>query len=319
VASGEAYRSCGTCISDADPASRTAKAGSFVCSEPASDRPRRLQLKGRLARQKTSNFSNEDADMECCIPIWHLSHAVQLKKRPKQVATVPSERTWISAARRRRGLTQKDVASRLRLTQASYSKIESGRSGLSFELARRLAHVFEIPLQWALTRTFEPGDRVADLVYELRHYGITDLRAGDAPLPGAFRGVEQVVALALRGRPSPRIVDALPWVLLSNVVRPEVLVGYGRSLGVAQRVAWICDVALALADRGQGRTESPDVAPNLVAVIGSIHPDGAAVDDAVGRPAEDPSRLPTQSKRRRISYDATLADFEARIAELSDA
>lgn len=160
---------------------------------------------------------------------------------------------------------------------------------------------------------------MADLAIELQSLGIADLVVQSPTVPGAFRPVEQVIALTASGnQPEPRIIEALPAVLAWNRWSPRLLRAYGSlsDKRAPVRVAWLADVALTI-ERTHG---FPGGCPRRRAletiVRGGKHPTQLGEVDDLGHPAARPNLLPPVFKRWKINYDATLDAFVERAKHL---
>lgn len=237
--------------------------------------------------------------------------------RPWEGETVIEDsHVWIRKARNARGLVQAEVAEALGISQTVYSKLETGRSTLSWARVAQLARFFKLPLQWALNGTERPGEDLAGISFELRFYGLSDLLVSGAQVPGAYRGFEEVIALAVGElRPDPRVIDAIPALLLRNTWSAHVLGGFAAAHHAEQRLAWLADVALVIADR------LPRVAIQFVTRQNELHrviraTNKPVASDSLGAPARAPDQLPVVSKRWSVTYDQTLDGFLARAKRL---
>jgi transcriptional regulator with XRE-family HTH domain len=134
------------------------------------------------------------------------------------------------AACTRKQLTLADLAARTARTEAQISYLETAKRRPECEDLGRLSQDLDRPLQYRLTRTTRPGTYLPEPALELRSYGVSDLVVNDPVAPGAFRPVEEVVALALSGTgPEPRVVEAFPFVLACNAWNPHLPPGAGGS------------------------------------------------------------------------------------------
>jgi transcriptional regulator with XRE-family HTH domain len=221
----------------------------------------------------------------------------------------------LASARVSRGLSQKELASLCRLSQAQISYFEGGRRWPTLLQLTKLAEVLEVPLNRLLSGPERPAVSLQEIAFELRNLGIVDLSVGNAPIPGAFRPVEQIISLALAGdEPEPRIVEAIPAVLAWNTWRPDLLRAYARAHDprVVSRVAWLADIALTI-DRTHGFPGGVQNGQQLSRLLKLAKP--ARHPDDLGRPAAG-TRLPPVSKRWNITYAANLATFLDRAKHL---
>ncbi|MEE9393279.1 MAG: helix-turn-helix transcriptional regulator [Planctomycetota bacterium] len=150
----------------------------------------------------------------------------------------------IRLARTQRSLSQAELAAWLSITQSQFSKTERGERELSFFEVVQLSGHLGLPLQWFLDGRLQPrGDR-RSLIAELIAYGIRDLQsAGPLGTVGAIRSVEEVFCRSLEGRPDPRVLAALPALVLLNPIRHELLLAYATRLKVLRRSGFLCDLA----------------------------------------------------------------------------
>lgn len=226
---------------------------------------------------------------------------------------------WVAKARVRQGLTQQELALRSGIDQPRVSRIEKGGVLPTLRQAVDLARALGVPLQWLLTGSTAPGDDVRGIAFELQNAGIVDLVVRGAVVPGAFRPLERVIALAVSGnQPEPRIVEAIPAVLAWNQWSPRLLRAYGRrpDSRVEIRLAWLADVALTI-ERTQGFPGGCRQRGGLESYIKrSIKPQARPVqEDDLGRPAEGDNLSPVW-RRWRIRYAAPLTAFVERAQHL---
>ena len=222
------------------------------------------------------------------------------------------------SARVERGYSQGRLARECRLTQAQVSLFETGRRLPSLDQFVRLARALDVPLQRLLGGADRPGTELRNLAVELRRLGAVDLWIADAVVPGAARGSEEVITLALSGgSPDPRVVETVPALLSWNEVNPAVLRAHGIATRTTLRLAWLTDVALAI-DRQRGFPGGCRRGP-LERFLKTVEPpeEGAAWDD-LGRPGDGLPASPLW-RRWRISYGSTLGEFERRAVELASA
>jgi transcriptional regulator with XRE-family HTH domain len=227
---------------------------------------------------------------------------------------------WLLRARTQQGITQKELATRTRITQSRVSQIEQGIILPTLPQLIRLARTLALPLQWFLNGYLEPGIEVPEIALELQRLGVVDLLVPDAVVPGAFRPIEQVVALAVSGdQPDPRIIEAIPAVLAWNRWSPTVLRAYSyrwdRRAGI--RLAWLADVALTIhrTDGFPGGCPQRRELEKYVRLWSKYAESLLSRDDDLGRPAEGDALSPVW-KRWKIRYDAPLSAFVERARHL---
>lgn len=224
---------------------------------------------------------------------------------------------YLRRARFEREATLQHIARQAGIHVTELSKVESGHRLPTLAQAVSLARALAIPLQVLLSGSVRPAEMMQDLALELRSLGIVDLLAPDAHVPGAFRRVEEVLALVLKGdRPAPRIIEALPAVLAWNVWDAGLIMAFARVHDdrVAYRTAWLADIALAIEEHGgfPGGCVAQDQMEKL-----RREAIPSRVPDDLGYP-KDGFRLPPVSRRWRIEYPATLDTFRTRALKLHE-
>jgi transcriptional regulator with XRE-family HTH domain len=221
------------------------------------------------------------------------------------------------AARVKRGLSQRDLATRCGLTQSYLSLLERGARSPSLVQVARLAEVLYVPLQWFINGDLRPGEGWRDLVIELYDLGIVDLLVADPVVPAAFRPAEQVVALVLSGdEVEPRVVEAVPAVLAWNDWNVRILEGYARAYDrrASHRAAWLADVAQTI--HTQHGFPGGCVSPRKLSAVWR-RAKRPAEPDSLGYPTNEAS-LPPVSRRWNITYAADLDTFRRRAEHLHE-
>jgi transcriptional regulator with XRE-family HTH domain len=213
-------------------------------------------------------------------------------------------------------LTQQQLAERCGLNQTAVSRIERGYHWPTLAQLAQLARVLEVPIQWFINGQEAPGAGLPEMAVELQHLGVVDLLVPAAVVPGAFRPVEQVLALAVTGdRPEPRIVEAIPAVLAWNWWYVPLLQAYSTvpDARAAPRLGWLADIALTI-HRNQGFPGGCHEQRRLELFVEWAFP--RAEDDGLGHPVDDVKKLPPVSKRWKITYAAGLSRFKERAEQL---
>jgi transcriptional regulator with XRE-family HTH domain len=226
----------------------------------------------------------------------------------------------IATARRARRMSQAELAARCSLTQGTISSIETGNGRPSLDHFFRIARALEVPLQRLISGSDRPGADPAEIAVQLRDMGVADLWVREAPIPGAFRRPEEVIASAVRGAaPDPRILSALPAVLAWNEWDRVLLKAFARRAGARRRavyrLAWLADIALAI-DRRRGfpgGCRRDQLEEFLRSVPRPRGPDW----DGLGRPMAEEPKSPLW-RRWRNNFDATLDEFEQRAVHLAE-
>jgi transcriptional regulator with XRE-family HTH domain len=240
--------------------------------------------------------------------------------KPNESPTLRNLGSFLTAARRERGLSQAELAARCALSQEQISYFELGQRRPTLDQLVRIGSVLDSSIQRLITGSDRPGTRLPDIAIELRHLGIADLWIGDAIVPGAFRPAEELIAHAVSGTdPDPRILEAIPAVLAWNDLDPILLRAYSLTTRprTTRRLAWLADIALAIDRRGgfPGGCKKEQ----LARFIRMVYAKAPRVDiwDNLGRPT---TRQPTSPiwKRWKISYESDLAMFEQRATHLHE-
>jgi transcriptional regulator with XRE-family HTH domain len=226
----------------------------------------------------------------------------------------------LGRARRLRGLTQKGLADRCKLRQGEISAFESARRHPTLAQLTELARALDVPLQWFVSGSIGPPEEgMAHLTTELRHWGIYDLPTEGAVVPGAFRPLELLLPLALRGDGLNRkLVEAMPYVLAINSWRSRRVLTYGREVGdprVLTRLGWLADVARTLYREGQ-LPEAEERRAALATLIKKTRAAKAPKPDGLGHPATDWSHLPGMYRRWNVSYTGSIDHFRQRAEHL---
>ncbi len=241
------------------------------------------------------------------------SAAIELGKLPE----------WIEAgkhlirARKQKGLTQKGLADLCQLRQGEISAFESGRRHPTLAQLTELARCLDVPLQWFITGSLEPAANPADWKCELRYWGLYDLAVEGLRVPGAFRPLEQLLTVVLKGDLVPKnIVESMPYLLATNRWRSRLLLAYAREAGDARvlgRLGWLADVTRSLHKAGQLVEAQAQAAPLLTITKKATKSEKS---DSLGHPAADWSTVPVVNMRWNITYTASADQFKLRVEQL---
>lgn len=154
-------------------------------------------------------------------------------------------------ARRRAGLTQKEVAARLGLSQPYLSQLERGRRPVTPALARATAALFRLPAtvlpvpdKVAAGAPVNPV-KLARQLAGLGYPGFAHLGSGSKANPAAV-----ILEALLQPDLEVRLSEALPWVLLAY---PDLdwqwLVAQSKLHDVQNRLGFVVTLARAVAAR----------------------------------------------------------------------
>jgi len=154
-------------------------------------------------------------------------------------------------SRRAAGLTQVQLARKVRMSQGYVSLLERGRRRPSASLARRLARVLSLPPTALPLEVSGQGmdrgadDRVAKNLAALGYPGFVYL--------GQSRTLVNPAEVLLRTlaveRVDPRLLEALPWLLLCfGDVDCERTVMLARSLNIQNRLGFVVALAKEVAE-----------------------------------------------------------------------
>lgn len=218
---------------------------------------------------------------------------------------------FLQQARQRRGFTQRQLAERCGLPQSVLSRIESGLREASFGEAVQLAEALHVPLEWFETGSDRAGSSLPEIAQELWHLGMVDLIVPLARVPGAYRSVEEVLALAIgKERPEPRVIEAMPAVLAWNRSRAGLLEAFARVThpNALTRLAWLAEITLFL-ERTSGFPGGVVSSDDLTAFLSKV--DRPHDSDDLGQPG---GSIPDHRawKYWRINYSVGLPAFKER-------
>lgn len=224
----------------------------------------------------------------------------------------------LSRARRQMGLTQKGLADKCQLRQGEISAFESGRRHPTLAQLTELARSLDVPLQWFISGTLEGAvGTLAELTVELRYWGIRDLPMQDIRIPGAFRPVEQLICLAIRGDAVPRlIVESMPYLLATVKWKSRLITAYAREVGdsrVLTRLGWLADITRSLYKAGQLAE-----AANQRGALNTLSKKATKGEkaDSLGHPASDWATVPVVNMRWNMTYASNMDDFKKRVEQL---
>lgn len=148
-------------------------------------------------------------------------------------------------ARRIAGLSQAQLASAADISQPTISRIESDAVAPTFGDVCAIARVTRAPLLFLATGYGQSGLGVGALVSQLHAYGLRDMDVAEAPILGESRSFEELVAASAR-LASPRLLEAIPGLLLRNEFSTTELNAYTRKEAVRHRIGWLAEIAFSI-------------------------------------------------------------------------
>jgi transcriptional regulator with XRE-family HTH domain len=153
-------------------------------------------------------------------------------------------------ARRERGLTQKEAATRLGVSQPYLALLESGKRPVTASLARKAVHVLGVcptlvPCDQKSKERTTTTDSLARQLSALGYPGFKYMRAGWTRNPA-----EVLVSVLQQEEPDSRVVEALPWVLLNFPdLDRDWLLREARTYGLTNRLGFLVSMAMRLAEQ----------------------------------------------------------------------
>lgn len=169
----------------------------------------------------------------------------------------------IHEARVRRGLTAAKLAQRTNISQSSLSRFERDESQPSFADVCAIASALGWPLLYFATGRERTGDDERDLIAHLSFWGL-DLVAGESPLIGEARPLEELVCDALALESSPRLTESVPALLLRNDFGVDDLIGQAqRAPRVVRRLGWAAELSEWIASQLSVELLPPSVVLHL--------------------------------------------------------
>lgn len=224
----------------------------------------------------------------------------------------------MSRARKMKGLTQKGLADKCELRQGEISAFESGRRHPTLAQLTELARSLDMPLQWFVSGTLEPASTsLGDMTSELRFWGIADLPQDKARVPGAFRPIEQLLCLVMKGDAVPKLlVESMPYLMSTTPWKSKLVLAYGREVGdgrVLTRLGWLADITRSLHKAGHLPEAEAQRGPLLTLTKKTSR---GEKPDGMGNPAADWDTLPVVNNRWNMTYVASAEQFKARAEQL---
>ena len=189
----------------------------------------------------------------------------------------------LRAAREKAGWTQVNLAKRLRVTQAYLSLMEAGQRRVPPRLARRLTRLLDLPptmlpvTTTSASKVWPTNDWFEAHVARLGYPGYAYRKR-----PGALRHPAEVLLAALAfDALEPRMVEALPWLLLHHEgLDVERLVADAKARDLQNRLGFMVALARQVAER---KKEFKKRLPELRRFEGALEPSRLAREDTFGQ------------------------------------
>lgn len=223
---------------------------------------------------------------------------------------------WLKTGRKNAGLTLSELASRTRVSTSALARFESDRAVPSFDDVCVIAQQLGWPLLYFATGRERTGDDTRALAAQLRFWGLRDVRLAEPVLFGEAIAFEELFAEVIVRTLAPRVVEALPSLLLKNKFEADELIIKANANGSLRRLGWLSDVADNISEKlpleyirtGSGR--------RLQAVVAAARAEHTPDEiDYVAAPTSELLRQrvwessPPVARRWRIGCDITLAQY----------
>jgi|SRR5215467_2593984 len=166
----------------------------------------------------------------------------------------------LRSARRKKGWTQTQAASRLAMTQAYLNYLENGRRRLTPELVRRVVSTYGLPPEvLPVADGFTPREmndqRLAELLAKLGYPGFAHLRGH-----GLKMNPSEVLLTALAQKKlDGRVAEALPWVAMKYAQSEPWLVENARKFNLQNRLGFVVTLARRLAEKQGNENRSREL------------------------------------------------------------
>ncbi len=191
--------------------------------------------------------------------------------------------TELRKARRTARWTQARLASRLAVTQAYVSLLETGGRRLPEPLARRLVRVMSLPptaIPWPDLAQVGSSTTAGWVEKQLTRLGYPGYAHRDR-----LGTVHNPMAVLLRALSlddlDPRLAEALPWLLLRfGVDDPTLLAERARFLGLQNRLGFIAALAKEIAEKSAAHAPR---AAEFGRLLESLEPCRLAREDTLGQ------------------------------------
>lgn len=153
----------------------------------------------------------------------------------------------VRTARKRHGLNQAELATRLGVSQGYVSLVERNRRSVSRRLARKLVALLSLPASQLPAQRAKPlqAKRAAGALGQLGYPGFGYLRNRNRTNPS-----EVLVGALLQDSVDPRVVAALPWLLLTYPdLNWDWVVRHAKQHDAQNRLGFVVSLARGLAEK----------------------------------------------------------------------
>ena len=155
----------------------------------------------------------------------------------------------LKQARNDAGLTLSELANLTGISVASLSRFESDRAAPGFGDICVIAQQLGWPLLHFATGRKRKGNDTSALATELHYWGLRDLQIAERILLGEVRIFEELFADTLARVIDPRVLEALPALLLRNPFETQELAVQSTAYASIRRVGWLSEVAEEIAQK----------------------------------------------------------------------
>ncbi len=223
---------------------------------------------------------------------------------------------WLKTGRKDAGFTLFELASRTGISTSALARFESDRAVPSFDDVCVIARQLDRPLLYFAMGRERTGDDTRSLAAQLRFWGLRDVRLAEPVLFGEAIAFEELIAKVVARIVAPRIVEALPALLLKNKFEADELIMNAKANGNLRCLGWLSDVALNISEKLPLEYIRPDSRRRLQTVVAAAW--ARHVPDEIDYVAEPTSELlrqrvwedsPPVARRWRIGCAITLTQY----------
>ena len=231
-------------------------------------------------------------------------------------------------------MTLTELGRLTRVSSSALGRFESDRAVPSFDDVCLIAQQLGWPLLYFATGRERTGNDRLALAAQLYYWGLRDVSLAERVLIGEVRPFEGLIAEVVSGAPNPRVLEAIPGLLLRNTFEASELVSCAVRYGSLRRLAWLADVAEKISEEVPREYLQPDALRWLHAVQAAATgaKDKLARDEidyvfppSAQRPAQTKLRerawalSPPLTKRWGIACDIPLRQFLSRALTVLEA